>query len=272
MYSTDPAALNDPKAAQERRRRAASEVSVSALNGWVQRLRADTGHVVPLFDPADAGSDARLLILQLSPGSRAEVLRNSGFISVDNPDATSRAFWEVRRRLGLFQGVAHWSVVPWPTATGSVYTSEITGGAPRLLQVLELLPRLEVVVLAGPRVVAAWDVHVPAAIRERYRAITVPDPATIHTAASLRDQRAFNGGFTQARSLVRRSALVKGPLAIAEPDAGRQVEAFDGAAPSGEGVIGRIGRSVDRMLGGRQRRLLGRVGAITQLRARLRRD
>jgi len=63
----------------------------ASVAGYVERLRASApDRDVPHFDPTQASTDARVVLLLEAPGRRgATVRRGSGFISPDNDDATA---------------------------------------------------------------------------------------------------------------------------------------------------------------------------------------
>jgi hypothetical protein len=73
--------------------------------------------MVPLFDPAEAGMTAKVLIVLEAPGPMTNVGNSrpgSGFISVDNDDRTAESSWKHRVAAGLDETMTlDWNIVPW---------------------------------------------------------------------------------------------------------------------------------------------------------------
>lgn len=144
--------------------------SVQPLREWAEDLTArrsakHPGTVVPLFDPAEAGVDTRVLILFEAPGpmTNAENTRpGSGFISVDNDDRTAENSWNVRNEVGLTDGVLHWNIVPWylGTAAKKPNAEELGQGAMELRRLLPIFTQLTAVVLSGRYAQSGWKKHV----------------------------------------------------------------------------------------------------------------
>lgn len=123
---------------------------VSALNDLVARWRSrDPGRPVPWFDPADGGVDASILLLLEAPGPRTMADGGSGFCSEDNPDPTNAVVRSRRAAAGLQRSACvKWNALPWPL-TAPPRAAQTTEAAERLRQVLELLPRLRLVITFG---------------------------------------------------------------------------------------------------------------------------
>lgn len=169
MATSAPGALADPFLLQDRLSEVRSEPRVAPLNDWVESARAglDHGFEIPWFDPASGGVEARLLFLLEAPGqksvSKAAALAKagSGIISGDNNDFTAKHCWQAREAAGLtYRQVVHWNTVPWYVGSANKIASpgvaEIERALPLLHQVIELLPRLEVVVLMGRKAQDGW--------------------------------------------------------------------------------------------------------------------
>lgn len=64
-----------------------SDAHVAPLTQFVHRLREQIGPdaAIPYIDPWDGGVEAEALFLLEAPGPKA---RNSGFVSMNNPDET----------------------------------------------------------------------------------------------------------------------------------------------------------------------------------------
>ena len=152
--------LLDDAAALSRRAAMLALAHVAALEPVRMPLLA-AGRRVPHFDPLDGGADARLLLLLETPGPGLAPTR---FVSRDNRTGTGA---NLRRFLGD-AGIARadtviWNVVPWivhaPGARNrAVRRGEIAEGAALLPALLDRLPRLVAVVLAGAPAGAAEPV------------------------------------------------------------------------------------------------------------------
>lgn len=138
--------------------------SIQPLRDWASSFeRRITGRVVPRFDPAEAGVDARVLLVLEAPGPMTNALSGnrrpgSGFISVDNDDATAANLWAARDAAGLHDYYLAWNIVPWYLGPASVKpnVAEVAEGAQALLEVMRLLPKLEIVVLSGLFAQKGW--------------------------------------------------------------------------------------------------------------------
>lgn len=118
------------------------------------RSRIAGGGALPFFDPLDGGAAARLLVLLETPGPGAVPLR---FVSRDNPSGTARNLRRFLAEAGIARAdTVLWNVVPWvvhpPGARNrALRRSEVAAGLAVLPPLLEALPRLRAVVLAGRR-------------------------------------------------------------------------------------------------------------------------
>lgn len=138
---------------------------VADLNEWVRRENEKRGIIMPWFDPGDAGTSARVMLLLESPGPKSTATGGgSGVISVDNNDATAANCWALRRDASLLDGVVHWNAVPWylgssdqsVVAPGS---SELRRGVSLMRSLLPLLPELRVVVPMGNAAKRMWGLY-----------------------------------------------------------------------------------------------------------------
>lgn len=109
------------------------------------------GSFVPNFDPIDGGIDARVLLLLETPG---RVPRATKFTSLDNPSDTSKNLRPMVISAGLERSdVLMWNLIPWDIGTErnvkATNSDHHSIGTPALLRLLELLPRLRVIVFFG---------------------------------------------------------------------------------------------------------------------------
>lgn len=140
---------------------------------------------MPLFDPRDGGSGARLLILLESFGPRAP---EPFTVSRDNPTGTSRNLARFLADAGIVRAdTILWNTVPW-----IIHTEGATNRAPRRGEIAEglallppflaLLPRLRAVVLAG-RVAGAARATIEAA-RPDVAVLAMPHPSPTYVCTS----------------------------------------------------------------------------------------
>lgn len=157
MDPLEPKTLKNASVLEARLAQIYRERRVSPLNDWVSQLQSRTGLPVPWFDPADGGTEAEVLFLLETPGSRADAGKGSGIISVDNNDDTAKNLWTFRHCAGLVgRQAVHWNAVPEFIGGRVPDSAEIRQGVERLAELLELLDRVEVVVPMGRHAQKAW--------------------------------------------------------------------------------------------------------------------
>lgn len=134
------------------------EPHVRDLNDLARSLRIAGGgdvRFVPWFDPDGGGVDARVLVLMETPGPRTVASGDLGFSSEDNADPTAAALGQARAAAGLSRSAyVRWNVVPWPLYDAGnrrrpPQVADLDDAAPALGGLLDLLPRLELVVAVG---------------------------------------------------------------------------------------------------------------------------
>ena len=133
---------------------------VAPLNALVRRWRG-RGRAVPWFDPDGGGTGARVLLLLESPGPATMALGERGFSSEDNPDPTARVLRAAREASPLRAvDCLRWNVVPWALGTPEAWrnprAADLAEAGPALAEVLQLVPRLRVVVPLGTAALAGW--------------------------------------------------------------------------------------------------------------------
>lgn len=150
---------------------------VAALAPYLAGLRARRG-AVPDVDPLDGGAGARLLLLLETPGPGAGPSR---FVSRDNPTGTAANLRRFTAEAGLARAdMLIWNAVPWvihaPGARNRApRRGEVAAGLAELPGLLDLLPRLGVVVLAGR--VAAGAAPLLARARPGVPVLEMPHPS-----------------------------------------------------------------------------------------------
>lgn len=185
MYLERPRGFRDPTLVTIRNDMLRTTETVFPLEGWARdvedRRRGRLPDiVVPHFDPAEAGITSRTLLLLEAPGPKTvPAWGGSGFISVDNNDVTAQNMWDSRNDAGLHGHTLVWNILPWILGRASVKPTlaELTQGAVELRGLLELLPDLRVIVLAGDKAKAGWDANLDHVIGDRYRVLRTVHPA-----------------------------------------------------------------------------------------------
>lgn len=157
---------------------------IAPLNRHAAVLRAQHSDV-PRFDPLDGGIDARVLVLLETPGPASAF---TGTTSRDNPTGTARNLTRFLDALPLSRrDTVIWNAVPWrlPRRGGKLgrpTRMDIEAAAHELPALLALLPRLQVVVLAGS--VAQSLQPALSAVMPKLAMIAIPHPSPTHLAAS----------------------------------------------------------------------------------------
>jgi len=143
------------KAALEERLSQINDAHMAALTNFVHclRERMGDGAAIPYMDPWDGGLEAEVLFLLEAPGAKA---KNSGFVSMNNPDETAKNFFEIIHQVGIDRKrMVMWNTVPWYIGSGDrirpATTSDIVDGIESLAELLQLLPKLRVIVLVGEK-------------------------------------------------------------------------------------------------------------------------
>lgn len=155
-----PRAMRDP-AFRAERLAALQEPHIAPLTNLVHAFRARDSSEYPYFDPADGGVDATILFLLEKPGPMTVptgkgLRQGSGFISRDNDDPTAEASFSFYREAGVDRRQsAIWNVIPGWNGTIKVTTAELRAGVENLTELLNLLPRLQTIVLVGRRAARA---------------------------------------------------------------------------------------------------------------------
>lgn len=185
MFLDSPRGLRDPKAIAQRHDMLATTETVLPLEAWARdvedRRRGKLPDiVVPHFDPAEAGVNARTLMLLEAPGPKTvPEWGGSGFISTDNNDVTANNSWTCRNEAALHGHTLAWNILPWVLGRANVKPTpaELAQGAMELRGLLELLPDLRVILLAGDKAKAGWDTNLDHVIGNRYRVLRTVHPA-----------------------------------------------------------------------------------------------
>ena len=144
-----PDCLTQPDAVL-RRQALLGQPHIQPLVDHVGELRSRGRGYVPDFDPADGGVEARLLFLMEKPGPKTCPPVGSGFVSRDNGGPTACTLRDFLTEAGIPRhGTVLWNTIPWWNGTVAMTGAEKRSGAAELTPLLQHLPRLRGVVLAG---------------------------------------------------------------------------------------------------------------------------
>ena len=202
MDASRPRSLRDPEAVAERRDLWRSSPTLATLRDYVGDLSI-RGRDAPAFDPTDAATETRVLFVLEAPGPRAAAAKGSGFLSADNNDQTAANLWRARMDAGLVEGCLHANIVPWYLGAASVKPTplELADGAVQLRYLIDLLPRLDTVVLCGDYARQGWRRYVAGLFDG-------PGPVVIETHHPSPQSLNFGTRRAEFSSAVRRAAAL----------------------------------------------------------------
>lgn len=131
---------------------------VGPLNKFVKQLRQQKPDLnVPWIAPFYRGVDSRVLVLLRDPGPMADEAKGSGFLCAQNDDPSAENLSLLFARAGIdARDVLPWNSYPWYVNRAAKGEAELAEGVVALRALSELLPRLEVVMLAGVQARWAW--------------------------------------------------------------------------------------------------------------------
>lgn len=156
-----------------------SDAHIAPLTQFVHRLREqmEPDATIPYIDPWDGGIEAEALFLLEAPGPKA---RNSGFVSMNNPDETAKNLFEISRAAGIDRKrIVIWNTVPWYIGSGKkirpANSTDIAAGIVSLGELIQLCPKLRAIVLVGGKAQKA-ERHIQH-IAEHLTIFTSPHPS-----------------------------------------------------------------------------------------------
>lgn len=139
------------------------EPHVEPLNRLVDELGAldDAGHP-PYIPPMYRGVEAPALVILRDPGPKAGGAKGSGFLCVENDDQTAERFWHFLDEARIDHGdMVPWNAYPW-YINAKPKAVQLAAGVEPLRRIIELMPRLRVVLLLGVDAKVAWRLLVAA--------------------------------------------------------------------------------------------------------------
>lgn len=128
---------------------------IAPLNRLVDEL-CNIGKA-PYIAPIYGGINAKLLSILRDPGPKTQLEENgSGFLCLENDDATAEKMCELVAEAGIDTSeMVTWNTYPWYINRAPNATELRTGIAP-LKKLIDLLPKLQVVILHGVTAQNGW--------------------------------------------------------------------------------------------------------------------
>lgn len=134
------------------------EPHIKPVNDFVDELRVLHGWT-PYVAPLHGGINSRMLSMLRDPGDMTrDDSRGSGMICIENDDQTAAMQAELADSAGIdASDFMPWNSVPWYVDNRKPTTEELHAATPSLVSLLDLLPKLEVVLLQGGEAKRAWS-------------------------------------------------------------------------------------------------------------------
>lgn len=147
------------RAFAEEQIRGVKHAHVAPLNEFVEQLRLQKPDLnVPWVAPFYRGIDSRVLMLLRDPGPMADEAKGSGFLCAQNNDQSAENHSVMFARAGIdTREVLPWNSYPWYVNRAADGKRELADGVAALRAFLDLLPCLEVVMLAGVQARQVWN-------------------------------------------------------------------------------------------------------------------
>jgi len=143
---------------------------VEPINRYVDELREAGRGWAPYVAPAHGGTAAPVLSILRDPGPATQQGKGSGFISVENDDASAALQADLLEEVGLTAAaLTPWNAYPW-YVNRAPSSAELDAGVATVLHLVDLMPQLRVILLQGKDAQNAWARvirHRPALVDER---------------------------------------------------------------------------------------------------------
>jgi hypothetical protein len=169
-----------------------NDAHIAPINQFVDELRRiPSSDSVPYIAPMYGGINARLLSVLRDPGPKTQEAKGgSGFLSMENDDASAEAICNLFDDAGIDAGdIVPWNAYPW-YINRAPKAAELDAGVAPLKCIIDLLPKLRVVMLHGgsahdgwrrftrqfPQLVALRGFHVIETYHTSRQACWHPDP------------------------------------------------------------------------------------------------
>ncbi|WP_336486046.1 uracil-DNA glycosylase [Methylobacterium nigriterrae] len=203
-----PKSLADPAELGARRALAEGAAHLAPLRALARAIAAERAAAVPDPDPLDGGVSARMLLLLETPGP---AIFRTGFVSRDNATGTAANLFRFLAEAGIARRDSLiWNAIPWVIHQEGALNraprrSELAAAGPYLAPLLDLLPRLAVVVLAGRFAGAARPAV--AALRPGLPVVAIPHPSPTYVCTSPDVAHRIRDGLSRAAQALQAAAL-----------------------------------------------------------------
>lgn len=133
------------------------DAHMAPLNHLVDEVRNDTrSEWAPYIAPMYGGVHARLLSVLRDPGPKTKEGNGSGFLCMENDDPTAEAISHFFAEVGIgATDIVPWNIYPW-YINRAPNSAELQAGIEPLKRMIELLPKLQVVMLHGGSARCGW--------------------------------------------------------------------------------------------------------------------
>ena len=122
---------------------------IAPVNYFVDTLRGYGYGEIPYVAPIYGGVNAKLLTILRDPGPMTQVGIGSGFISMENDDATAETICNYYSDAGInAEDVMPWNAYPW-YINRTPKTFELERAVEPFIELLSMLPKLKVIMLHG---------------------------------------------------------------------------------------------------------------------------
>ena len=129
---------------------------IAPINRYVDELREMGRDFVPYVAPLYGGVDARVLSILRDPGPATRDGVGSGFICVENDDGSAELQANLLEAVALSPAeLLPWNAYPW-YINRAPKAPELDAGLPTMLRLMQLAPKLRVVLLQGGDAERAW--------------------------------------------------------------------------------------------------------------------
>ena len=154
---------------------------IAPFNRIVDELRSEPERGwAPYIAPMYGGINARLLSVLRDPGPKTQENSGSGFLCMENDDATAETLCE------LFTGaridatdIMPWNAYPW-YINRAPKAKELSAGVEPLKKIMDKIPKLQIIMLHGGDALSGWkhlNRRYPTVVAERQLRVI----ATYHT-------------------------------------------------------------------------------------------
>jgi len=129
---------------------------IAPINHFVDKLRDLDRGEVPYVAPIYGGVNARLLSILRDPGPMTQSHSGSGFLSMENDDATAEKICNYYSDAGIdAKEILPWNAYPW-YINRAPKALELEQSVEPLFELINMLPRLRVVMLHGGSAKNIW--------------------------------------------------------------------------------------------------------------------